>query len=444
MQMAAILSAVGLFGFPLVRGIPQVSRPELAAWSWVAGLLALAGGEGTLLLIGVRPDRWKLWGLLAAVAFVLKSRPAQTRDEAAPPSRLGKYIWTLALGGFFLFAIEAVSEPMWAWDFVAIWGLKGKTLFLAGGLPNRFFHDPQLAFTHPAYPLLLPVLFAALSTLAGGWNSQALALLYPGFELATLLLVWGFLRRRSSPAGAAAGIVLTAGLFPLFQSYLVGLADIPLALGFVLAGTALLDALDAGGARHIRPVLLAAIFCSTLKKEGSVFLLLLAATAALRAIDDRRRSSLTAAAVLAVVPLCHRAVLSGLLAPASDPDFRWSMIAQRDGAALARRLSETGGYLLHAIILPSLPALLAAAMIFVCTRRAFADLLLPPLAVLTGLYAVAPAFSTWDDPALLASSSFGRIAVALVPTLFLALGARISASVDRFSLRFSRENPTIK
>jgi hypothetical protein len=425
--MAAILGTLGFLGLPLVRGFPKLSGAERAAWAWAAGLVMLCAAEAALVLAGIRSDPWKLWGLMVAAALALRSRRTEAPRDAGPPNRIGRLAWALAIGALALFAVEAVSEPMWAWDFVAIWGLKGKTLFLAGGLPVRLFHDPRLAFVHPGYPLLLPVLFASLSTLLGIWDPQALALLYPGFELATLLAIWGFLRRRSGSTGAAVGTVLTAGFFPLYQSYFVGLADIPLALGYVLAGTAALDALDSGGAPSVRSLLLAALWCCSLKKEGTVFLLLLAGAVLLRRNGGRHRSW-TAAAVYAVVPLVHQAVLRWLRGPVADPAFRWSQLIERGGGQFERRLLETGGYLLHAFVPWGLPALLAIAAILAGTRSGIADALFEPMAMLTILYALAPALSTWADPALFAASTFARLTFALAPALFLTLGARISAT----------------
>ncbi len=317
-EMAVIFAALGVLGYPLVRRLRDLSNAELAAWSWIAGLLALAGAQAIVLLFGLRAAPWKLWTILAALALAFRDRAPKAPRTAGAPSRIATAAGILALGGLVLFSVNALSEPMWAWDFVAIWGLKGKMLYLSGGLPPRFFHDPELAFVHPSYPFLLSLLFSALSTLAGGWDSQALALLYPAFELATLLLTWGFLKRRCGPAAAAAGTVLTAGFFPLYQSFLVGLADIPMALGFVLAGSALLDALDAPGSARARPLLLSALFCCSLKKEGAVFLLLLAAAAAWVWIRDRGRSSVTAAAIFAAVPVLHQALLRAIRGAASD------------------------------------------------------------------------------------------------------------------------------
>ena len=441
-EMAAIFVAVGALGFLLVRRRRDVSGAELAAWSWIAGLLALAGARALLLLFGWTAAPWKLWAILAALALGLRDRAPEAPRTSGARSRVAAAAWILALGGLALFSVNALSEPMWAWDYVAIWGLKGKMLYLSGGLPPRFFHDPELAFVHPSYPFLIPLLFSSLSTLAGRWDPQALALLYPGFELATLLLTWGFLRRRCGTLPAAVATVLTAGFFPLYQSFLVGLADIPMALGFVLAGSALLDALDAKGSARVRPLILSALFCCALKKEGAVFLLLLAGAAAWLRLRGRR-PGFAVAAIFAAVPILHQAALRAIRGPATDTSFHISEIVERGGAVFVERLRETAATVLHSVILPSLPAILGVVLILFATRRSLADLLLVPLGVMLALYAVAPAASTWTDAARFADFTFARVTIALVPLLLLVLGARMSPNLERFSLRFSRKPPTM-
>jgi hypothetical protein len=441
--MAAIFAALSVLGYPLVRRLRNLSNAELAAWSWIAGLLALAGAQAIVLLFGLRTAPWKLWTILAALALAFRDRAPRAPRTAVAPSRIATAAGILSLGGLILFSVNALSEPMWAWDYVAIWGLKGKMFYLSGGLPPRFFHDPELAFVHPSYPFLLPLLLASLSTLAGGWDSQALALLYPAFELATLVLTWGFLRRRCGPEAAAVGTVLTAGFFSLYQSLLVGLADIPMALGFVLAGSAFLDSLDAPGSARVRPLILSGLFCCSLKKEGAVFLLLLAAAAAWVWVRDRGRSSVTAAAIFAAVPALHQALLRAIRGAASDAAFRWSLIAQRGGAVFLQRLQETAVGLLHSVDLPALLAILGVALVLLATRRSLADPLLAPLGAMIVLYAVAPAASAWTDAARFADFTFARVTTALVPLLFLVLGARMSESLERFSLRFSRNPSTM-
>ena len=71
-------------------------------------------------------------------------------------------------------------------------------------IPAVVFTDPELAWAHPEYPLLLPLIFASVSAAVRDWNDHALALLYPLFQIGTALAAYGFLARR---AGRAAGVI---------------------------------------------------------------------------------------------------------------------------------------------------------------------------------------------------------------------------------------------
>ena len=73
------------------------------------------------------------------------------------------------------YALRALTEPMWANDFVAIWGFKGKTFFAEGRVPGRLFLWKSLTFAHPEYPLGLPFLYAGIASLLGRWDDHAMA-----------------------------------------------------------------------------------------------------------------------------------------------------------------------------------------------------------------------------------------------------------------------------
>jgi hypothetical protein len=97
--------------------------------------------------------------------------------------------------GIAAYALRSLTEPLWANDYLAIWGLKGKTIHGASALPRRLFSDPSLGFSHPEYPLGLPFLYAGVAFLAGRWDDHALALLFPVLQAATLAGLQGWLRR---------------------------------------------------------------------------------------------------------------------------------------------------------------------------------------------------------------------------------------------------------
>lgn len=174
-------------------------------------------------------------------------------------------------------AWTAWQAPFAAWDAWSIWAFKAHA-FAGGGLPLSYFHDQQTLFTHPDYPLNLPLVEAVLLRLGGPAGDHLAALPGPVSFLALLLLFYTGLARLYG-AGRAAWAVAALALVPALASQAAGGdADVPLALyagGAALylalwwrrreSADALLCALLAGGAAWT-------------KKEGlPVALLLIAA-----------------------------------------------------------------------------------------------------------------------------------------------------------------------
>src|SRR5688572_19401740 len=141
----------------------------------------------------------------------------------------------------------------------------------------RLFQDPALYWAHREYPLLVPFSLATLASFAGAWDDQALALLFPLCELATLLALSGFLARRvSSLAGAAAAALASLDFF-LYRAVNAGTAEVPFALSLVLVSCAFLDVLHDATRPAVARLFAATLFCVSIKQEGTLFVVLLAA-----------------------------------------------------------------------------------------------------------------------------------------------------------------------
>src|SRR5207247_2057537 len=120
-------------------------------------------------------------------------------------------------------------------------------------------------WSHPEYPLFLPMCLASFAAVLGRFDGQALALLYPAFEGATLLALFGYLRRRVSPAAGAIGALLAAFCFPLYRAANAGTAEVPMAFAFVLVATAVFDVIESDSFSVRLRMLLAAVLCATIK-----------------------------------------------------------------------------------------------------------------------------------------------------------------------------------
>lgn len=400
----------------------DVTWPEKWAWSLAAGLICQSALYGIFLLAHADPGPKKMVVaemVIAAVLLLLRGAPVggprQEPERPRPVSWVFFFGAALAVG---VFTLEALCEPMWGGDFPAIWGLKGKMIFFLAAIPARLFHDPFLAFAHPEYPVLLPLILASSSAVVGHWNDQALALLYPFLEIATLAAIFGFLRRRASLPAATVSVFLSAICFGLYQAYLVGNAEIPLAFGIVLVASAFLDSARAASASVNARLALGALACAGLKREGALFALVLASLVLGRGLLSRKK---WAAPFLAlVVPvIIHGAVLRLLRGPLADRDFDYSLLS-------LSRLRETAILLFRRELIPCTVPLLLLILFFLLTRRAAGDVLLLPLGVQVAFYAGAPVFSV-AGPGWLLETAFARITLGLFPALLLVVGMRLTS-----------------
>lgn len=424
--------ATGAVGYALVRfGVAGLRRSEKVAWSFAAGLLVHA----TLVVIvwSLFPGSGALPILAADAVIVVASflgrRPIPSPSPAEPEKKRPAFVVPLlAIAGAacLIFLVAALSEPMWATDYLAMWGLKGKTIFETGSIPRRLFQDPALSWGRPDHPLLVPLSLAALAALSGGWHDQALALLFPLCELATILAVWGFLSRRISPLAGASVAALVSLCFPLYRAANSGLAEIPLAFALVLASGAFFDVLEAGSRLAMARLFLASLFAAWAKPEGALFVLLLAGVLLVRQRFHPVRAWKSGGWALVLPPIVHAGLMHFLGRPLPQHDFdptfleprRWAELLSRFGIVLGRILgTQAPGFWI---------SLLAVGLFLLLTRRGLADLLLAVLALQMLAYLAAFAISS-ADPIWKVDSCFQRIAATLLPVLVLVLAARVSA-----------------
>lgn len=420
--MAAVLSGLAA-GRPMLTGL---SRAEKVAWSLALGLLLQAAL--CLLLVLARPgaDFTLPLAVLSTLLIVPLLRRSSATETALPPLDGSpfsvKWILTAAAAGVVLFSVVALSEPMWAPDYLAVWGLKAKTIFLTASVPGRLFHDPETLWSHPEYPLLLPLDLAALSAWARGWDDRAPALLYPACQAAAALAAFGFLRRRGRAVGGAVAAAVIAWFFPLYAPQLVGVAEIPLALGFVMLGTALLDAMTSDSPSVRARLAAASLFCAALKQDGALFAVLAAVVCLLFPSAGARRRGVVLALVLP--PLLHGTLLQLARGPVPERVFDLGLLAPARWGEWLGRIWQAASYIVSVEIVAALLPLVALAVFLLVTRRGPADRLLPMLGAQAFFYAAACSLSAigvvWH-----LETSFARTTCALFPALAVVLGGRI-------------------
>ena len=411
-----------------------LGRAEKLAWSFATGLLVQA--ILFVVLSSIFPGAVVLPILAIDAAIVAASFLARRPLPASRPGVPGNAglkargvgpalgVALLAIVGWLIFFVAALSEPMWTTDYLAMWGLKGKTIFESGSIPRRLFQDPALSWGRPDHPLLVPLSLAALASLSGGWHDQALALLFPLCELATILAVWGFLSRRVSPLAGTSAAALVSVCFPLYRAVNSGLAEIPLALALVLASCAFLDVLQTGSRSAMARLFLASLLAAWAKPEGALFVLLLAGV-----LGVRQRFRFVAAWrsggwALVVPPILHAGLMYFLCRPLPQHDFDPTFLEPRHWSELLSRF----GIVLGRIFVTEMPRLwvplIAAGLFLLLTRRGLAEPLLAVFALQILAYLAAFAISS-ADPTWKVDSCFQRIMATLLPAFALVLGARV-------------------
>jgi hypothetical protein len=387
-----------LFFLLAMAGLAKV--PELATCE----LALIAGGVAWL----ARTGKWR-------------------RDSAPPletprPWSMTEWLLLLGLCVCVLLAVGVVARtieaaPHGRWDAWAIWNLRAR--YLAGDGTWRYAVSPQLAETHPDYPVGTSSLIARTWVYgARDFSPSVPAAIGILYGLATLLVLTGALASFNGPLVAVMGgcVLLSA------SSWVVEIgaqyADVPLALYFAAAMVLL-----AGRGALLAGVL--AGFAAATKNEGIAFaLVLLLALAVTRA---GRRNLLSYSVGLAPL-LALGAAFKFLIAPAADPTFhqglgtmvgrladpaRWGAVL----SGLASGVWTMGEWYAH-------PLLLAAAILFALRLRERArDELLSlwlasglMLATYAGFLVLTPADLKWQI-----GTSMDRLLVQILPATLASL-----------------------
>lgn len=389
---------------------------ERLGWGDALGCAVLIAAVPIALGPGLPPRL--VFVVLSAAAVALGRWLRLAPEHGSLPARKVSMMLLGAMAlGVAVYALRALTEPMWANDFVAIWGLKGKTIFGALGYPERM---RSLEFAHPEYPLGLPLLYAGLSFLTGRWDDHAMALLFPFLQAATLLVLFGWLRRRgASPAVAGLATATLAWFEPLYSAFLTGMAEVPLAFGMLLFGTAFTDVLDQTDRGALRRLILASALIAATKNEG----LFLAAVGFVAAVVLGKTVRWKAAAAALGPALIVRALHLPWRSRVPLADFEWSAFSTDrlwDSLAAAMRLLGWAPWAGVALVI-----VLAA----LGRPSAAGNRLLALAACALTAYLVIPAFAV-RGPAWLIETTFLRTTAALAPLVASAIAVRYAAESD--------------
>lgn len=128
--------------------------------------------------------------------------------------------------------IYAPALPVSGWDSWAIWFLKAKVFFIEGSVAAGFLTDPSFGYSHPDYPLMVPLAVSWIYTVIGGADDSIARLIYPLQYAAILALFFYFVKAAS---GVRTALVFTAllSLTPILVMHASGL---PVKVGGLYTG----------------------------------------------------------------------------------------------------------------------------------------------------------------------------------------------------------------
>ena len=302
--VVAILTTI-VFGIPVVLAVDRNARgPMLLGLGYLYGAGVIYIVELALALIGVRWNAVNVNAIAIAIAAICFFVRKPTQHSALSTFN---FSW-LDLATLIMIAAHtalATMARLWEWDFWAIWGLKARTFYDLGSIDWRFLESRWNDFTHPDYPLLLPLNYAYTAIIGGGWDDRWLGLVTVVFGVSLLLIVRALAGMETTPLFAAA-ITFASTVFAL--SRFIGLAEGPL-IAFAGAGVLFLRRAvlfdDDAAMRH--GALLLGLAAAT-KNEGTALLVAVAIALALSKVRlvIRLWPSFVIAAPWLIVRALHR------------------------------------------------------------------------------------------------------------------------------------------
>jgi len=101
----------------------------------------------------------------------------------------------LIIINFLAVVFLTVLFPIKFWDAISCWSLKGIAFFI-DGIINNFYIAHDYGFSHPAYPLYLPLMQTWLLSWMGQINENILKIIFPIFYLSLLSVLYYLFRQK--------------------------------------------------------------------------------------------------------------------------------------------------------------------------------------------------------------------------------------------------------
>lgn len=325
------------------------------------------------------------------------------------------------------------------WDALFVWALKARAIHESNGqLPFWYFSDITRGWSHPDYPLQVPLLQAFVYDWLGAEHQVAGKAVTGLYVVAGLPLIYAATARvtgRRVFGVAAVGLVLSTPQLLLQEGGLLsGYIDFPLAIVYCAAAIALAAYIDSGEWRAA--ALLSLLLCSaaSLKNEGTVLALGLAAVALVVMVRRRHAGAAIVVAIpLALTLLSWRLFLAWQHALVGQDFVRRSLpelLQRRDWVVIGRELVKELTSIGHwGLLWPVVGSGLLIGLVRPATRRTSTVVLLATAGPVA-LFQAAYLFSLWGDVAAHIQSSLPRLLLQVAPLAIVGAAHGAGASED--------------
>ena len=216
----------------LYKGSISLYLPERLALSYALGLGAITIEMAILSAFGVKLGIFPIVACSAPLvicAFYFRKGGCERFIDEGRLSLLEKFFITAILFEILYAFFRAFIMPIESYDAVAIYGIKAKIFYLAGGIPRDFFSRFGDFIPHAEYPLLIPLSEYSIYTFLSSFNDIASKAIFPLYYVSTLGVFYCILRRNIGRKISLLFVFLLATI-PQFKEYATnGYADLPAA-----------------------------------------------------------------------------------------------------------------------------------------------------------------------------------------------------------------------
>ncbi len=374
------------------------------------------------------------WGAAIGLALLVRRERADSRQSeplAAPASRMLTWAAVTAFAATSALAATSFAAtsrvfPHAGWDAWAIWNIRARFLFRAGpGQWTDAFADP-LAYSHPDYPLLLPLSVSRAWTYIGEETVLVPICIGALFAAATVAAAALSVARARTPAH---GLIAAAAILasPAFLKWAPSqCADIP--LGFYILASFLMFGHAAVRDRPLWWLLAGASagLAAWTKNEGLVFtlLFLIVCTAwRLRTYGRAHAMSLAWLGAGSAIAIAALVVFKWRFSPTSDIEKAFSIPAALTLVTDVGRIRLVVGAIARELWLGGATTIGVLPILCVCI---LAGGLRPPgaaaaaglvsMALLVAIYAIYYIVTPSHDLAWYVSTSVDRLVLHAFPT----------------------------